>query len=274
MIRTLWCLLAAIAIAPAASAIDVTALKPEGYLSDFARVVDPASKANIENYCARVEKATGVQIALVTIDTLGGEPVEDVANSLFHRWGIGNKKTDEGVLFLLVIRDRRSRLEVGRGLEPIITDADAGAVLRQMKPSLQNRQYGDALLAAAQSLAEQIAKAKNVTIPEAGIPRVATRPSPSHVDIPWPVIIFGLFLLFWIIGRIGRGGGGRRGGYGGGGGGFLPGLILGNVLGGGRSWGGYSGSSGGGFGGYDSGGGGFGGFGGGDSGGGGASGSW
>ena len=143
--------------------------------------------------------------------------------------------------------------------------------LRQMKPSLQAGRYGDALLAASQSLAEQIAKAKNVTIPEAGIPRVASRPGPSHVDIPWPVIIFGIFLLFWIFGR---GGGGRRGGYGGGGGGFLPGLILGNVLGGGRSWGGSSGSSGGGFGGYDSGGGGFGGFGGGDSGGGGASGSW
>src|SRR6185369_8465289 len=81
------------------------------------------------------------------------------------------------------------------------------------------------------------------------------RPEDQRVPIPWPVIIGGLALLFLFF----RGGGG---------GGFLPGLILGNMMGrGGRGWGG---GSGGGFGGYDSGGG-FGGFGGGDSGGGGAS---
>jgi uncharacterized protein len=273
MTRTLRCLLSLIAIIPA-WAVDLSALKPEGYLSDFARVVDPASKTAIENYCAQVEKATGAQIALVTIDTLDGEPVEDAANDLYRRWGIGKKGADEGVLFLLVIRERRSRLEVGRGLEPIITDADAGAVLREMKPALREGRYGDAMLMAAQSIGEQIAQAKNVTIPNAAVPPPVRRQPPSHVDIPWPLIVMGIFLLFWVIGR--SGGGGRRGGYGGGyrGGGFLPGLILGNVLGGGRSWGGYSGSSSGGFGGYDSGGGGFGGFGGGDSGGGGASGSW
>src|SRR5690348_15354228 len=121
MTRTLRCLLPFIAIFPA-WAVDLSALKPQGYLSDFAQVVDPASKAAIEAYCTQVEKSTGVQMALVTIDTLNGEPVEDAANDLFHRWGIGKKTTDEGVLFMLVIRDRRSRLEVGRGLEPIITD--------------------------------------------------------------------------------------------------------------------------------------------------------
>ena len=91
------------------------------------------------------------------------------------------------------------------------------------------------------------------------------RPQPVYDGIPWPLIIGGLFLLLMIMGR-----GGRRGG-GGGGGGFIPGLILGNMLGGRSGYGGRY--SGGGFGGYDSGDS-FGGFGGGDSGGGGASSNW
>ncbi len=61
-------------------------------------------------------------MAFVTVKSLEGEPIEDVANDLFHAWGIGQKNKDNGVLFLLVIGDRRSRLEVGNGLEPILPD--------------------------------------------------------------------------------------------------------------------------------------------------------
>lgn len=241
--------------------LDLAALKPVGYVNDFARVVDSESAAELEGYCARVEKATGVQIALVTLETLEGEPVEDVANDLFRRWGIGQKGEDEGLLLLLAVRDRRSRLEVGRGLEPYITDGTAGALLREMRPALQQQRYGDALRIAARSLGERVARAKSVQIPESS--RIAPR-QPSggdSADIPWPVLIGGIFLLFWIMSSSGRRGGG--------GGGFLPGLILGNLI----SRSSYAGRGGGGFGGYDSGDS-FGGFGGGDSGGGGASGSW
>lgn len=256
-----------LAVATALPAIDLSTLKPQGYVSDFAQVVDAVSKAELEAYCARVQKATGVEMAFVTLPTTDGEPIEQFANDLFQRWGIGKKGKDDGLLLLLATRERRSRLEVGRGLEEFITDGTAGSLLREMRPALQANQHGQALLVAAHSLGNRVAQARGVQIPEAS-PQMQKRPPPqtSMDDIPWPLILFIGFILFWIIGSGGGRGRGRRPGAGGGG--FLPGLILGNVL----SRGSYGGH-GGGFGGYDSGGS-FGGFGGGDSGGGGASSDW
>ena len=245
--------LAALAVClTAAFAVDFTALKPQGYVSDFAGVVDAGAKEQLERYCTRVETATGAQIALVTLPTLQGEPVEDVANSLFRAWGIGKKGKDEGILLLLVIGDHKSRLEVGYGLEPIIPDGFAGSVLREMRPALRERQYGAALEAAAQVIGSRIAEAKKVEIGEAPAPR--RRPVQRSSGLPWPIILLGVLFLFALMSR-------------GGGGGFLAGMLLGNLMG-------RGGSSGGGFGGYDDSGGGFGGFGGGDSGGGGASSDW
>lgn len=246
-----------------AFAVDWKALHPQGYVSDFAGVVDPASKAQLEQYCARVEKATGAQMALVVLQSLQGEPPEDVANTIFRAWGVGQKGKNEGILLLLSVADRRSRLEVGYGLEPVIPDGFAGRVLREMRPALREGRYGEALKAAAQTMGQAIAREKGVSI-DVSLPR-RVRPR-THDSIPWPLIIGGLALLTFLM----RGGGGRGYGGRGGGGGLLAGLILGNMMG--RSTWGSRGS--GGFGGFDSGDGGFGGFGGGDSGGGGASSDW
>jgi uncharacterized protein len=252
-------LLVARAALPAA---DFTALKPQGYLSDFAGVVDAQSRARIEAYCLQVERATGAQMALVTLPSLEGEPVDQVANDLFRKWGIGQKGANNGVLLLLSIQDRRTRLEVGYELEPVITDGTAGETLRAMRPWLRESRYGDALLEAAGQIGSKIAQAKGVSVGGAE----TSRRRPANGQFPIPVsLVFGGFILFAILSSLF--GGGRRGG--GGVGGLLTGMILGNMMG--RSWGPRS--SGGGFGGYDSSDG-FGGFGGGDSGGGGASSDW
>ena len=245
--------------------IDVSTLEPQGYVSDFAGVIDATAKQDLEQYCARVEKTTGAQMALVTIATLDGAPVEDVANSLFRRWGIGTKQNNEGVLLLLVVRDRRSRLEVGYGLEPVITDGTSGELLRQMRPALQDNRFGEALGTAAHELGERIAKSKNVAIAPQNRPRQRVPESQQDEGIPWGFIVWIAILLFFFAGAGRR----RRGRSVGGGGGFLPGVILGSMVN--RSP--YGGYSRGGFGGYDSGDS-FGGFGGGDSGGGGASSDW
>lgn len=247
----------------AARAVDWKALRPQGYVSDFAGVIDPAARARLDAYCGMVERATGAQIALVAIPSLEGEPIEDVANTVFRAWGVGQKGKDEGILLLLAIGDRRDRLEVGYGLEPILPDGLDGSILREMRPALRQGDYADALAAAAQTIGETIARAKNVTL--SGTLQRRVQESPA-ARIPWPLVIGGVFVLLWLIGS------GRPRGYSGGGwrgGGLLPGLILGNMMG--RSTWGSRGS--GGFGGFDSGDG-FGGFGGGDSGGGGASSDW
>jgi uncharacterized protein len=243
-----------------ALALDLNSLKPQGYVSDFAGVLDADTRAKIEDYAARVEQATGVQMALVTLKTLDSEPIEDVANTLYRKWGVGKKGKDEGILLLLAIDDHKDRIEVGYGLEPILPDGFVGGVLREVRPLLKQQQYGQAMLAGAEEMGSRIAAAKGVTLGFSLRPQ-RRAPVPSQHGLPWPIIIIGLILLFSLFSR-GRGGGG---------GGFLTGMLLGNLLGGSSRWGG------GGFGGYDSGrggGGGFGGFGGGDSGGGGASGDW
>lgn len=265
-------LVALFALVGTAQAYDWKSLpKPTGYVSDFAHVIDPQSKASLEAYCTLVEEKTGAQIALVTLPSLQGEPIEDVANDLFHAWGIGKKKQDNGALFLLAIQDRKTRLEVGFGLGEAVPDGMAGLMLNEMRPALREQQYGQAFLAAAEELGGAIAKSKNVDLGQVKPRWVQETRRVPRKQIPWGFIFFLVFILIALVSRGSRGG---RGG--GGGGGFWTGLLLGELLSGGRRYGGYGGG-GGGFGGYDSGGGdsgGFGGFGGGDSGGGGASSDW
>lgn len=239
-----------------AGAVDWKTLQPQGYVSDFSGVVDSASRQQLENYCAAVERATGAQIALVTIPSVQGEPIEDVANTIFRAWGVGKKGADNGIMLLLATGDRRSRLEVGYGLEPIIPDGFAGTVLRQMRPALVAGRYGEAFEAAADTIGNRIAQAKGVSI---GASLPAREPTPARDVFPWPLLLFGgAMLLLLFIGQR------RRRGMGGG---ILPWVMMGGPFDRG------GGHSGGGFGGFDSGGG-FGGFGGGSSGGGGASSSW
>ena len=246
-------------------------------MNDFAHALDPAGAQRIEAYCGQVERATGAQIAVVTVDTLEDEPVEDVANRLYHEWGIGKKGTDEGLLLLLAIKDHKQRAEVGFGLEPVITDGYAGGVLRGIRPILRQGNYSGALLAAVEQFGSRIGESKGVAVGNRPMQPSRYRDTESF---PNPILlIVGIFVVIFIV-RMFLGGG--RGGYGGGGGfgGFLTGMLLGNLMGrgrggwGGGGFGGYDGGGGGGWGGGGGGGGGFGGFGGGDSGGGGASGDW
>jgi uncharacterized protein len=249
-----------------ALALDTSKLQPTGYVNDFAHALDARSSAAVEAYCGQVDRLTGAQFAVVTVDTLEGEPIEDVANRLYRQWGIGKKGKDEGLLFLIAIKDHKQRTEVGYGLEPVIPDGFAGGVLRGIRPILRQGNYGGAIQAAIEQFGETVAKSKGVELGTGERrPPAERRPQAS---IPWGWII-GLALVAWAIFRPRSGGGG----VGGGPTGFLTGMLLGNLMrGGGRGgWGG------GGFGGYDGGGGGgggFGGFGGGDSGGGGASSDW
>jgi uncharacterized protein len=245
---------------------DWKSLKPQGYVSDFAGVIDANSRAQLNDYAARVEQATGAQLAFVTIPSLDGQPIEDVTIDLFKAWGVGQKKEDNGAMLLLSIGDRRSRLEVGGGLGGAVTDGMSGLLLDDMRPALRQGRYGQAMIQAAVHLGETIAKDQGVEIPP---PQSYRRPRRvSRDSLPWPLILFGIFILFALMRR--GGGGGYRGG--GGAGSFLAGMLLGNLMGGGYR----GGRDGGGFGGFDGGGGGggFGGFGGGGSGGGGASSGW
>jgi len=241
-------------------------------------VLDQQSREQLEAYCGRVEQATGVQMAIITLDTLDGEPIEDVTNTLYRKWGVGKKSKDEGIMLLAAIKDHKDRIETGYGLEPILAAGFVGSVLREARPLLRQGAYGQAFFAAAEEMGTRIAAAKGVALDfslRPARPRFGPRPGNGldsiifrverHKEVLWPVIVLVIIALLLLLRRSGGGGGG-----GGGVGGLLTGMFLGNLLGrgGGSSWGG------GGFGGGGGASGGFGGFGGGDSGGGGASSDW
>jgi len=240
----------------------VAQLHPTGYVNDFAHVLDQGTVAQLDDICQQIDQKAHAQIAVVTINSLDGSPIEDYAVDLYQKWGIGNKATNRGVLILLAVHDHRYRIEVGYGLEPILTDGKVGSFGREAVPLLRQNGYNAAVSLMTSRVADVIAQ-------DAGVRLTGTQAAPEPQEEPslgFPsvgAILAAIVILFVIVAPLFFRGGGYRGGRGGGG--WVGGL-------GGWSGGGFGGGWGGG--GFSGGGGGFGGFGGGMSGGGGASGSW
>jgi uncharacterized protein len=256
------------------AAEDVKKIHPTGYVSDLAGVIAPEARTRLEALCAEVEQKTGAQMAIVTVQSLDGESVENYGVNLYKQLGVGSKKDNHGVLLLVAPNEHKYRIEVGYGLEPVINDARAGDAGRAMVPFLRQGDYGKAAEAAAWQLAKYIANDAGVTLsgqPPAG--RIRNTGSRGGNLGLW--FVLGMIVLFLVIASLSSRGGGPRGGGSGGSGllWFLLGMLADSA--GRRSGGGSGGWGGGGFGGGGGGdGGGFGGFGGGSSGGGGASGDW
>ena len=105
-------------------AADFGALQPQGLRQRLRRRHRPRRQAaELEALLPPPSKRPPARrFALVTLPSLEGEPIEDVANVLYRQWGVGKKGKNEGILLLLAIDERRSRLEVGYGLEPILPD--------------------------------------------------------------------------------------------------------------------------------------------------------
>ncbi|HJY86146.1 MAG TPA: TPM domain-containing protein [Candidatus Acidoferrales bacterium] len=244
---------------------NVEQLKPQGYVNDFAGVLDPEGKARLSTLAEEVDKMAGAQIAVVTVRSLEGLPIEEFSIRLATRWGIGPKKSDRGVLILLATEDRKYRVEVGYGLEPILPDGKIGGFGREMVPLLVERDYGGALFLLTSRIAAVIAQDRGVTLPDQASSRPREpefRISPRAVAL---LIFLGIFLAFnllafvrqaivggaryrgrerpgtwWFPGPVGGGWGTRRGGWGGGGFGGAGGF--GGFGGGGFGGGGASGS--------------------------------
>ena len=252
---------------PASRAEQVKNLKPQGYVNDFAGVLSAQAKEMLTALCAEVDQKAKAQIAVVTVSSLEGVPVEQFSIDLATAWGIGPKQKDRGILILLAPIDHKDRIEVGYGLEPILPDGKVGGFEREAVPLLRQNDYSGAVLLITERVAAVIAEDQKVTLDTlSGVPAPAPAPESDNSRAPFgnlvEIFIFAVFIFFPLIGFLlrlffGFGGPSRRGG-----GMWMGGPWYGGgSMGGGGSWGG-------------GGGGGLGGFGGGSFGGGGASGSW
>jgi len=233
---------------------------PTGYVSDFAGVLSPATKASLENLCTQVDRQAHAQIAVVTIKTLDADqPIDEFATALEDKWKVGPKGTDRGILMLVSMNPRKYRIEVGYGLEGILNDAKVGDIGRAMVPYLSQGDYNTAIPLGVQQIARIIATDAGVPLNLAQPVHQYHRQQAAPVQITFTELVLGggviLLILFFLV---------KTGNTG------LIFFLLGNLMGGG--FGGGRGRRGGGDG--DDGGGGFGGFGGGSSGGGGASGDY
>jgi uncharacterized protein len=244
-------------------AIDVPPL--QGRVNDLAQLLSPEVRQSLTERLAAYEKATGHQLAILTIPTLGGEPIEDFSMRVVERWKLGQKGKDDGILLLVAARDHKMRIEVGYGLEGALPDALAGRIVRDtMAPDFRKGDFAGGITAAVN---EVLAKTGGGTLAQGATSPTPTSPAQggetSHAGPLTFIAIVGLmiallfkFAFFGIFGLV------------------LLAVVLLNFFGGRGFGGGYYG---GGFGAGGSGSGGFGGGfsgGGGSFGGGGASGSW
>lgn len=244
---------------------DIIKNKPTKLVNDYANVLSPDSEQQLERKLVAYDDSTSTQIAVVLVKTLDGRPIEETALSILRGWGIGNKKTNNGVLILAAIDDRQIRIEMGYGLEGAIPDITANQIIRNdIAPNFRSGDYYQGLDKASQSLIQ--AARGEYKAPE-GYGKRKSKGSGGIGNIIGFIVIIIIIAIFAGRGRGGGGGGGymSRRGYGD----VLTPFIIGSLLGGGGRGGG-----GGGGGWSGGGGGGFGGFGGGSGGGGGASGSW
>lgn len=234
---------------------------PPKLVNDYTGTLTPAQVQALEAKLVAYDDSTSSQIAVVIVNSTGDYDIAEYGLKLGREWGVGGKEFRNGVVLLIAMEDRRSRIEVGYGLEGAIPDITAKAILdNSLTPQFKQGNYYRGIEMATNDI---IAAAAGEYKAPAGY---GDRRG-SGRGIGLGAIIF-LVVLFMLIGGLGSGGRGGRGG----GMASAAGWIIGSMLGGGSSRGG--GWSGGGGGWSGGGGGGFGGFGGGSFGGGGASGSW
>ncbi len=222
---------------------------PSRFLYDEPGVLSRAERAAIEDSLMVFDKQ-GIEIGVAIFSTIHDDPIEDVSLALAEKWKPGRKDTDNGAVIVVALEQHAMRIEVGYGLEGVLTDALAGRIIQSdMAPAFRQGRFGDGIMRAVSNIARV---ARGEAIPE-----------PEHTEMPaWvPLLLILMLIIFisvvkrasrraWTSGR--RGGGGFTpwfGGWGGGGGGWSGG--------GGGGWSGGGGS-----------------FGGGSFGGGGASGKW
>lgn len=119
---------------------------PTGYVNDFARVLSDGTKQSLEAELTDFEKSTSNEVTVVTVPNMGGDYIENFTVKLFEEWKIGKADTDNGVLLLLSIEERKLRIEVGYGLEGALPDSVAQSILdNELTPRLKVGDYDGAV---------------------------------------------------------------------------------------------------------------------------------
>ena len=257
MIRSLIALaLTAFILTVAPARADPTFPPLTGRVVDDAHVLSPQTQADLNTKLTALEQKTGDQLVVVTLPSLQGYEIEDYGYQLGRAWGLGEKGKNNAASLIVAPTEHKVRIEVGYGLEPVLTDAMSSVILQeQVLPKFRSNDVEGGVVAGTDAIIAQL----NLDPAQAQANAQAAAQAPARHPNPIPVIFLLIFVFFMLRSLFSIG---RRGG--GGGLWALPFLFMGGG-GGGGSYGG-GGFGGGGGGGFSGGGGSFGG--------GGASGGW
>jgi uncharacterized protein len=165
-----------------------------GRVNDQASLLDDGFESQLEERLRLLEEETGAQVAVLTIPSLEGDPLEDFSMRVVETWKLGRADADDGVLILVARDERRMRIEVGYGLEGVLTDAQSGRIIdRLMAPRFREGDFNGGVNAAVEAVSSAI-RGEPVELPD--------RPSGSGGFNPAGFIFFLLFGLPFINGAL------------------------------------------------------------------------
>lgn len=175
-----------------------------GRVVDQAQMFSPAGRTRIAAAIGQLEKATGGQMAVLTVPALDGEALESFSMRVAEQWQIGRKGQDDGLILVVAKADRAMRIEVGYGWEGQITDARAGDIIRGMQPLFRDGRYDDGVLYAVGQVYRYLTGRALTVMPA---PAPVLRPAPQ---MPYSLIVgivVGLIVLMAIGEYLSRRGG-------------------------------------------------------------------
>ena len=115
----------------------------KGPINDLAGVLSRSEIQQLESKVLAYRAQTGTEIGVLIVPTLDGQSLEDYAHDVFKAWGVGQKESNKGVLFLVAIQEKKARVEVGYGLEGELTDLESGRLVNKNSPMAQYFRKGD-----------------------------------------------------------------------------------------------------------------------------------
>ncbi|HKT54467.1 MAG TPA: TPM domain-containing protein, partial [Caulobacteraceae bacterium] len=207
-----------------------------GRVVDDAHVLSARTQADLTAKLAALEQKTGDQVVVATVPSLQGYEIEDYGYQLGRAWGIGQKGKDNGAIFIIAPSEHKVRIEVGYGLEPVLTDALSSVIIQTaVLPKLRTGDYDGGVAAGVDAIISQLGL--DPAQAQANVQAAENQAeAPAHPSSGVPIVLIILFFVFvlpMLLGRRGGGlwalpflfmGGGRSGsdegggGFGGGGG--------------------------------------------------------
>ena len=171
------------------------------YCKDLAGVLDAKLVSQINKISADLYNKCGAQVAVLTVNSLDGQVLEDYSLQVLRTWGIGDKVKNNGVLILVAVHDKKSRIEVGYGLEGALPDGKTGRIQDDyMLPNFKKGNYSEGVWQGYQAVIVAVANEYKVDVgQEQRAPPTAQSASDGQQMPTWMMILIGIGVLILLI---------------------------------------------------------------------------